>query len=76
MDQTQLYQLTQSMSPGQATTVYDEDMRECARRCQSSLMFASITDKDVEEFVALISKNWGLRIQRNFLHYHWTIRKV
>lgn len=77
MSQIELYELTQKMKPKQAIHVKGEDMRSCTKRQQSSLLFASDPSQDeVLKFTKLISRNWGLAIEKNVLSDSWTIRKL
>lgn len=76
MKQVELLQLSMNLKPGQAIQISNEDMREAASGELSSLLFDSVRDSDVEEFVAKISENWNVSLYEDKVNRRWTMAKA
>lgn len=76
MNQTELYIIANNLKPGEAIDLHHADIIECVRREQPSLLFSSIpTQKDIDNFIIKISKNWEVVFTRNRVNNTWTMYK-
>ena len=64
-----------SLKSGQAIQIRDERIWNAAKEEQSSLLFNSISQRDVDNFVKKISSNWDVSIIKNDFNYSYTIIK-
>jgi hypothetical protein len=50
------------MKPGQALDLSLKDLRDCASGMLDSLLFDSVRDSDIKEFIKRIEPNWGVEL--------------
>lgn len=75
MRQIDLMVITQRMDEGMAYRLSRSDMMNCAEGNLSSLLFDSVRESDIDNFIKQIENNWDVSVKQNILDGSYTIHK-
>lgn len=76
MNQVELMERTLNMKVGQRLTISKQDMIRCAEGSLRSAFDYPVRKEDIDAFIFMASRSWGIKFTQNFLEDTWTVHKV
>ena len=72
---TKLMLLSQQLLPGKSITIPRDWMVQAVQRTLTSMIFESVRESDIKEFIEKASQNWEVEIIANLETGHYTMHK-